>query len=275
MRKNFPRPKPNGTAPGRHDPKPAPRVRTPAYGLARVIAKRGHCSRSEAQALVRAGRVTVAGRRVLDPEAPTALDQSGICVDGAEILAVERVYLMLNKPRGLVTTVSDERGRDTVYRCFDGTSLPWLAPVGRLDKASEGLLLFTNDSAWAARLTDPASHVDKTYHVQIDRVPDAALLDRLRGGVDADGEHLAAKSLQLLRSGEKQSWLEVVLDEGRNRHIRRLLGAHAVGVQRLIRVAVGDLALGDVPKGAWRALTGAEVQRLGAGTGAAAGQRGG
>ena len=172
------------------------------------------------------------------------------------------VHLVLNKPRGLVTTASDEHGRDTVYRCFDGAGLPWIAPVGRLDKASEGLLLFSNDPQWAARITDPDTGPDKTYHVQVDRIPDAARLAALVEGVDADGVHLRAKSASLLRSGDKNAWLEIVLDEGRNRQIRRLLAAFDTGVLRLVRVAIGTLQLGDLPKSAWRHLTPDEVEEL-------------
>lgn len=169
---------------------------------------------------------------------------------------------MLNKPRGLVTTVKDEQGRDTVYRCFAGADLPWLAPVGRLDKASEGLLLFTNDPAWAAGITDPNSGQSKTYHVQIDRLPDAALLASLEDGVALGDACLAVKSARCLRSGDKNSWLEIVLDEGRNRQIRRMLAALDATVLRLVRVAVGGLNLGDLPKGRWRMLTGPEIDSL-------------
>lgn len=203
---------------------------------------------------MRAGRIAVNGRVVCDPEFPVALDHDRLTLDGQPLTVVERRYLMLNKPRGLVTTTTDEKGRDTVYRCFDGAGLPWLAPVGRLDKASEGLLLFSNDPQWAARITDPATGPDKTYHVQISIQPDAALLAQLVAGINHDGERLAAKSVQLLRSGERNAWLEIVLDEGRNRHIRRLLETHDIGVLRLIRIAIGPLQLGTLAKGQWRWL---------------------
>jgi 23S rRNA pseudouridine2605 synthase len=153
--------------------------KTARHGLARTLSKLGTCSRTQATHYAREGRVTVNGRVVRDPETPVDAERDRIALDGREIRAAERVYLMLNKPRGYVTTASDERGRDTVYTLLDAAALPWLAPVGRLDKASEGLLLLTNDSAWAARITAPESHVEKTYHVQIDRLPDAALLASL------------------------------------------------------------------------------------------------
>lgn len=240
----------------------------PRHGLARVLSKRGLCSRSEAERLVRAGRVRLDGRTIRDPEYPADLQRAIVEIDGVEPSAVVPRHLMLNKPRGLVTTSRDERGRETVYRCLDGARLDGepighVAPVGRLDKASEGLLLFTNDPQWAARITDPATGPDKTYHVQVDRIPDVAQLRAMHDGIECDGLLLRAKSAVLLRAGEKNAWLEIVLDEGRNRQIRRLLEALDIGVLRLMRTAIGNLELGDLPKGQWRELTAGEVAALG------------
>lgn len=202
------------------------------------------------------------GRIVRNIEFPVIHGLHRIAVDGKEIGQSLRHYLALNKPRGLVTTAKDEQGRDTVYRCFDGAGLGWIAPVGRLDKASEGLLLFSNDPEWAASITDPETGPLKTYHVQVDRIPDAAMLARLMAGVTAEGEFLHAKSVQMLRHGDRNAWLEIVLDEGRNRQIRRLLAAFDIGVLRLIRVAIGDLVLGELPKGQWRNLSPEEAAAL-------------
>ena len=235
----------------------------PCYGLARVLSKRGLCSRSEAERLVRAGRVRLDGRLIRDPEHPADLQQAVIEIDGKATSAAAPIHLMLNKPRGLVTTLRDERGRDTVYRCFDGAGLGHIAAVGRLDKASEGLLLFSNDPAWAARITDPATGPDKTYHVQVDSIPQPSQLQAMRDGIQCDDVLLRAKSSSLLRAGDKHAWLEIVLDEGRNRQIRRLLAALDIGVLRLVRVAIGPLPLGELPKGQWRALTAEEVAALG------------
>jgi 23S rRNA pseudouridine2605 synthase len=253
-------------------------AKSPRHGLARTLSKLGACSRTQAAQYAREGRVTINGRVVRDPEAPVDTERDRIALDGTEIRASGRVYFMLNKPRGYVTTASDEHGRETVYTLLQGTNAEacgpgWLAPVGRLDKASEGLLLLTNDSAWGARLTDPASQLDKTYHVQIDTVPDAALLKRLRDGADDDGERLSAKSARELRRGEKNAWLEIVLDEGRNRHIRRLLAAFDIGVLRLVRVAIGPLQLGDLAKGRCRRLGAGEVAALARPTAFAADER--
>jgi len=226
------------------------------------MSKMGIASRTEAARWIAAGRVAVNGRVQRDPDHPTVQGSDRIALDGRDIGAEARIHLMLNKPRGLVTTVDDERGRDTVYQCLHDPSLPWLLPVGRLDKASEGLLLFCNDPEWAARITDPATGPDKTYHVQVDRIPDEELLARLLSGIDCDGERLSAKSATLLRHGAKNAWLEIVLDEGRNRQIRRLLAAQKIGVLRLLRVAIGSLQLGDLAKGKWRMLSHAEVATL-------------
>lgn len=240
----------------------------PRHGLARVLSKLGVCSRTEAARWIADGRVSVDARVIRDPECPIRADQhEAITVDGQPLAGPARVYLMLNKPRGVVTTVRDEQGRDTVYRCFDGAGLPWIAPVGRLDKASEGLLLFSNDPQWAAAVTDPATGPDKTYHVQIDCRPGAEQLAQLQAGVidpdpDGDGALLRAKQVRLLREGERNAWLEIVLDEGRNRQIRRLLAAVDIGVLRLVRVAIGPLPMGELGKGAWRMLSAEEVQAL-------------
>jgi 23S rRNA pseudouridine2605 synthase len=236
------------------------------HGLARVLSKLGLCSRTQGEAFVRAGRVHVNGRIVRDPHAPTSATLDRVSLDGVEASAAEKVYIVLNKPRGYVTTASDDRGRDTVYDLLrDADSMisaAWIAPVGRLDKASEGLLLFSNDTGWAARLIDPATHVDKTYHVQIDALLDEHKLALLVAGTGRAEEFLAAKSARELRRGEKNSWLEIVLDEGRNRQIRRLLAGLDIDVLRLIRVAIGPLELGELGKGRWRALSAAEVAGL-------------
>jgi 23S rRNA pseudouridine2605 synthase len=237
-------------------------LKPPRHGVARVISKLGLGSRTQAAQWVRAGRVRVNGKVVLDPEFPVRQGQDQVDVSGQNAAPAARVVLMLNKPRGLVTTTQDEHGRATVYSCLADAALPWLAPVGRLDKASEGLLLFSNDPAWAARITDPASAVEKTYHVQIDRLPDAALLAALQRGIAVDGEHLSVRAARCLRSGGKNAWLEVVLSEGRNRQIRRLLAALEVSVLRLVRVAIGPLALGQLAKGQWRMLTEGEIDSL-------------
>ena len=184
----------------------------------------GYCSRARASELIRAGRVALNGKLRRDPETPVHLPTDCIEVDGNPIAAARKIYVVLNKPRGLVTTTSDEHGRHTIYKCLS-PDLPWLAPVGRLDKASEGLLLLTNDSEWAARVLHPESHLDKTYHVQIAAPPDQETVQSLRQGIPtAEGDLLRVRDVRILRQGQRNAWLEVVLDEGKNRQIRRMLG---------------------------------------------------
>lgn len=195
-----------------------------------------------------------------DPEFPVR-EADRIALDAQDIASAEKIYLILNKPRGTVTTAADEKGREMIYACLP-PGLPWLAPVGRLDKASEGLLLLTNDSEWAARVTDPASHLEKTYHVQVATRAVENLVPRLMKGISSQGELLCARRAALLRAGEKNCWFEIILDEGRNRHIRRMFDAIGIEVLRLVRVAIGPLSLRDLPKGESRSLRAEEKKML-------------
>lgn len=237
-------------------------IGTPRHGLARALSKLGVCSRTQATAWIRGGRVTLKGRVERDPETPVIVGVDHIEVDGVAIGSAEPVYVMLNKPRGVVTTASDEQGRSTVYDLLRDAALPWIGPVGRLDRASEGLLLLSNDTHWANGITAPRATFDKRYHVQIDRLPDEELLGALVRGVDDRAGLLSAKSVIELRRGQRNAWLEVVLDEGRNRQIRRLLAAYDVNVLRLLRITIGELQLGDLPRGQWRHLHADEVAAL-------------
>ena len=241
----------------------------------------GICSRSEAARMIQAGRVQLNGAVKRNPETPVNFGSDRIEVDGSAAVAANKIYLVLNKPRGTITTASDEKGRETVYDLLpphpaspknstpapgagqiNDREIPWIAPVGRLDKASEGLLLLTNDSEWAARVLAPDTHLDKTYHVQIGQIADDELLSALKKGIASEGESLRVRRANRLRSGEKNSWLEIVLDEGKNRHIRRMLEALGAEVLRLVRVAIGPLTLGDLAKGASRPLTPGEKTAL-------------
>ncbi len=215
--------------------------------------------------MIRAGRVGLNGGVRRDLEAPVRLGQDRITVDGRSVEQQKKIYLMMNKARGVVTTASDEKGRDTVYAVLEKASdpMPWVAPVGRLDKASEGLLLLTNDSEWGARIAAPETHLEKTYHVQIDKVVDEKFAQAIMGGVRVDGgEIFRASQACVLRAGEKNCWVEILLNEGKNRQIRRMLETLDAEVLRLIRVAIGPLPLGKLAKGAFRALTKEEKQML-------------
>ena len=232
-------------------------------GVARVLSKLGIASRTVAAQWVAAGRVAVNGRIVRDPETPVVAERDRISVDGRPLRRAEKRYVMLNKPRGLVTTARDEQGRATVYSCFTAEQYLGLAPVGRLDKASEGLLLFSNDSEWASRLLDPAAHLSKLYHVQVDALVGADQLTRMHNGIRLeDGTVMGVGAARQLRSGEKNSWLEITLHEGKNRQIRRIVEALGLKVLRLVRVAVGPLLLGGLAKGESRELSGDELRAI-------------
>lgn len=262
----FPsRPHPPGTAkPPRAEPGGTSAART---GLARALSKLGYCSRREAWDLIKAGRVTLNGRACREPEQPVILTRDRIEVDAQAVAAAQPIHLMLNKPRGLVTTAADEQGRPTVFACLSDPALPRLSPVGRLDMASEGLLLFTNDHAWAAGILDPLRHIEKTYDVQIDCLAGPGLLAQLRQGIRCGEETLSVRDVRLLRAGSRHCWLQVVLDEGRNRHLRRMFEALGIAVLRLVRIRIGTLELGNLPKGQWRRLTPTEVADLATGSG--------
>jgi 23S rRNA pseudouridine2605 synthase len=239
----------------------------PVVSLSRALSKLGYCSRSEAEALVIAGGVTVNGQPVRNPSARVDPARDRIAVDGERVRGARRVYLALHKPTGLVTTAADELERPTVYMCLEGLDLPRVAPVGRLDIDTEGLLLFTNDTRWAQGVLDPDGKVDKVYHVQVAGTVDDAVLARLREDIaDKRGPVPGAKSARYLKRERRTSWIEIVLDEGRNRQVRRLLEAQALEVRRLVRVAIGSVQLGELGIGHVRPLTPDEIRALGAPT---------
>ncbi|WP_226857413.1 pseudouridine synthase [Acidithiobacillus concretivorus] len=220
--------------------------------MARLLSKAGLCSRSIAADWIRAGKVTVNGQIIDEPEARFSL-QDQISVAGQRLKEQARKVLMLHKPRGVVSTRADEKGRPTVYDLLPSDH--WLAPIGRLDQASSGLLLFSNDPEWAQILLNPDQHVRKTYHVQIRPPLRAEVFLHIAQNSSLDGKPCLPMQIRELRCGGKTQWLEIVLLEGRNRQIRRLLQGADAEVLRLIRVAVGDLLLGSLASGQWRWLS--------------------
>ena len=219
--------------------------------LHRALSKLGWGSRTQAWTWIQAGEVCVDGRIVTDPLTWVDLELQQITRNGAAALPVLQKTLALHKPRGVVTTRRDELGRRTVYDLLP-PGLPWIFPAGRLDADSEGLLILTTDAALAVRLTEPEQHVPKTYHVTITGRPTPETLQRLRDGIDLDDGLTRPAQVKVLRTRGETTTLEVILTEGRNRQIRRMMRALGHRVRRLVRVAIGAYQLGDLATGETR-----------------------
>lgn len=228
--------------------------------LQKIIARAGVCSRRAAEELLRSGRVSVNGAVAqLGDQADAARDT--IAIDGKPLQAApEFVYLMLHKPRGYVTTLSDEYGRQTAAELVAGCG-ERVFPVGRLDKESEGLLLFTNDGALMQRLIHPSGEVDKTYHVTVRGALETAV-DKLAALRDVEGEPIRPARVRLLTRRPRELVLEIVIHEGKNRQIRRMCRQCGLEVARLQRVGEHALTLGSLHAGEWRYLTDEEVRIL-------------
>ena len=228
--------------------------------LQKLIARAGVCSRRSAESLLTAGRVTVNGVAAHLGDKADA-DADVIAIDGTAIAFAEpAVYLMLNKPRGYVTTLSDELGRATAAELVAdcGTRV---FPVGRLDKESEGLLLFTNDGALMQAMTHPSHQVDKTYEVTVTGQLEGAA-DRLSAVTELDGEPIMPAQVEIMERRKGQALLRVTIHQGKNRQIRRMCAQVGLQVTRLRRVSEDALALGQLKPGQWRYLTDAEVAAL-------------
>jgi len=231
--------------------------------LARVLSKAGLCSRTVAAEWIRAGRVRVDGVLVRDPTARVASERSAVSLDGRRISAAERSYWALHKPRGYVTTRQDPEGRATVYDLL-GDLGEWVVPVGRLDRDTSGLLLLTNDTQFAERLTNPDSHVGKTYRVTVKPRLAEEALERLRAGVELkDGP---TRPAEVKRIGDRGpcTTIEITITEGRNRQVRRMIAEVGAKVEKLVRVSIGSVVLGELAPGKVRRLSAAEVRALGA-----------
>jgi len=233
----------------------------PLKTLERVLSKAGIGSRVEARSWIHAGRVKVNGRLLRNPDHWVDMERDRVQFDGKPLAARERIYLLLYKPTGYLTTYKDPQGRATVYDLIADVGT-FLSPVGRLDLDTSGLLLMTNDNQFAERVTNPESHVPKTYLVKASLLLSDAELNRLRDGVElADGPTRPAVVTRV-RDSAKSTHFEITLTEGRNRQVRRMVEALGARVLELVRVRVGGISIGKLPIGKWRLLTRSEVSSL-------------
>ncbi len=272
-----------------------PPAATGTHGLARVLSRFGLVSRNEAARWIEGGRVTVDGTVVRDPERRTDPRRERIAVDGSPVRAARKLYYVMNKPVGVLTTTRDPQGRQTVYdvlreaiktpgrapgvgppRSIDapsnrsgiqdsepGRDLPWLQHVGRLDAMTLGLLVFTNDTAFGDLLAGRSSVIPKTYEVKVRGAMPAEAVERLRRGVTLEnGLRTLPAETRVLKANEGTTWLEITLQEGMNRQVRRMCGAVGHEVVKLRRVRIGPIALDDLPAGAVRPLARKEVDAV-------------
>jgi pseudouridine synthase len=233
----------------------------PLKTLERVLSKAGLGSRVEARSWVHAGRVTINGKVTRNPDQWVDMERDRVRFDDRPLVARERVYVLLYKPTGYLTTYKDPDGRPTVYELVADVGT-FLSPVGRLDLNTSGLLLMTNDNRFAERVTNPDSHVPKTYLVKASTLLTDIQLEQLRRGIElADGPTRPA-TVRRLRDSAKYTHFEITLTEGRNRQVRRMVEALGAKVLKLVRVKVGPIGIGTLPIGKWRLLTPAEVKAL-------------
>jgi 23S rRNA pseudouridine2605 synthase len=233
----------------------------PLKTLERVLSKAGLGSRVEARRWVHARRVKVNGRVVENPDHWIDLERDDVHFDDRPLEQRTRVYVLLYKPTGYLTTHKDPEGRPTVYDLV-GDVGTFVSPVGRLDFDTSGLLLMTNDSQLSERVTNPASHVPKTYLVKSSLRLSDAQLDQLRGGITLDDGPTRPAMVTRLRDSEKYTHFEITLTEGRNRQVRRMVEAFGAHVLKLVRVRIGDIAIGTLQIGKWRELTTEELAGL-------------
>jgi 23S rRNA pseudouridine2605 synthase len=230
--------------------------------LDRVLSRFGIASRTKAREAILAGRVKVNGRVVRDPDQWTDPRKDSVHIDGKRARQTSRTYLLFYKPKGVITSHGDPAGRKTVYDCL-GKDVSWVVPVGRLDKDTSGLLLLTNDTDFANHVSDPASQVRKTYLVKVNALISDELIGRLAAGVTLKrGDRAQPLRVRRVEDRGKYSWLEVVLTEGKNREVRRMLETVGLKALKLVRTRIGPCTLEGLQVGRWRDLTRGEISLL-------------
>lgn len=230
--------------------------------LERVFSKRGMGSRTDARNWIGAGKVRVNGKIIKNPDHWVDLERDRITIDGKPLQAAARIYVLLYKPKGYLTSYGDPEGRPTVYD-LTGDAGVWLSPVGRLDLDTSGLLIMTNDTAFAERVTNPEHKVAKTYQLKASTPIGDEQIEQLRRGVTLSDGPTRPAEVRRVRDSAKYSFLELTIAEGRNRQVRRMLEAVGSKVLKLVRTGIGPVRIGALPIGKWRMLTGEEIAALG------------
>lgn len=238
----------------------------PLKTLERVLSKAGLGSRTDARKWIGAGRVKVNGKLIQTPDHWVDLARDKVSLDDKAVQAGEKIYLLLYKPTGYLTTFKDPEGRPTVYDLIQDAGR-WVVPVGRLDLDTSGLLLLTSDTRFAERVTNPDYKVAKTYLVKSSTLLSEEQLQQLRSGVVLNDGPTQPALVKRVRDSTKYSFIEITIHEGRNRQVRRMLEAIGSKVLKLVRTGIGDLRIGELPIGHYRELTPAEVALLTKGTG--------
>jgi 23S rRNA pseudouridine2605 synthase len=238
-----------------------PPGKRPLKTLERIFSKRGIGSRSEARSWIAAGKVRVNGKIVRDAEHWIDLSRDRVTLDGKPAADAARLYILLYKPKGYITTRRDPQGRPTVYDLIAGAG-QWLSPVGRLDLDTSGLLILTNDTEFADRIMSPEFKVPKTYQVKASTILTDEQLDQLRRGVDLSDGPTRPAQVQRLRDSGKYTHLAITITEGRNRQVRRMVEALGSKVLKLVRTAIGEVTIGELPIGTWRKLEAEEIAAL-------------
>lgn len=242
--------------PSKKPPRP-----TPHRTLDRLVSRLGACSRKVARTWIEAGRLKVNGTVVCSPDRWVDPESSQLLLDDRPLRPSEKVYLAMHKPRGVLTSHGDPRGRPTVYDLLQDFS-SWVAPVGRLDLLTSGLLLLTNDTSFAEWITRPESSIPKTYRVRARPSLSDAHLEQLRAGLDLEDGPTRPAEVQLRHRYKSYCVFELTIREGRNRQVRRMVRAVGGKVDKLHRLRIGTLCLADLARGAFRHLSAAEIEQL-------------
>ena len=234
----------------------------PTMTLDRILSRFGLASRAAARGAIAAGRMKVNGRTVRDPDLWVSPDRDTFQLDGQHLRPARKRYLLFYKPKGVITSHGDPEGRETIYQYLGGEN-KWVAPVGRLDKDTSGLLLLTNDTDFADFITNPESAIPKTYLVKINALLNDEVIAQLNAGVEMKrGDRAQPLSVRRREDRGKYTWLDVVLTEGKNREVRRMIEAVGFKALKLVRTGIGLLTLDGLQVGKWRELTPAELVSL-------------